>query len=272
MRKEVLYAIIAGISIGLLAAFGTWRVSKLVKVTPAPVTKKEVITTKNIDSVTIDGLKNYDVVIENPTIKGLYTPNADIVISTQDSDYYVKSNSEGEFELQIEIPAGLSIIKINDTKLALVYSTEVEAGSVSYAGTITDISSGTIQVKGEKGEIKQISTAETTTYINTLKKNIEVKQTDLAIGDYIVAIGKTNNNKVLSTERILITSPLVENKMEFKKILIEKISKTSINDIKLPTKWNGPNIKDLSEGQEIIIVGTTENEKYTLRSIFITVE
>lgn len=273
MRKEVLYAIVAGISIGLAVAFGTWKVSKLVKVTPAPIVKRESPTPKPVDTTTITNLKDYDVVTENPIIKGLSAPNKDIIISTQNSDYYIKSNTQGEFEKQIEIPAGMSEVKINETKLILVYSSAVETGKTATAGTVTDIATEAIQIKNDKGEIKQISVNTNTKFINTLKKNIEVKVTDLAIGDYIVAIGIVSVNKVMSSERILITSPLIENKIAVEKITIEKLSKTMINDIKLPTKWNGPNVKELEVGEEIYITGFNPDEKtYTLRSIFKRVE
>lgn len=272
MRKEVVLAILAGISIGLIAAFGTWRVTKMVKVTPPPAVKKETPAPKNVDSITIDGLKNYDVVTENPTIKGLYSPNTDIIISTAEKDYYTKSNAEGEFEIQIELPSGISEVKINNQKIILVYSTEVETGRTAYVGTITDIASGNLQIKGSNGNILQVSISSTTKLINTLKKNIEVKETDLAIGDYIVAMGIAGANKVMATDRILIASPLVENKVETKKITIEKITKTAINDIVLPKKWTGPNLKELEVGQEIYVIGNTIDKTYTLRSIFIPVE
>ena len=60
-----------------------------------------------------------------------------------------------------------------------------------------------------------------------------------------------------------------ENKFEAKKIVIETISKTKINDIILPKKWIGPNVKDLEIGQEIIVTGKTENDIFSLRSIFV---
>ena len=273
MRKEVIYAILAGISIGLIAAFGTWRVSKLVKVTPSPVINKDIPTPENIINLTIENLNNFDVFNTNPLIKGFASPNTDIIISTFESDYYTKTNSEGVFELEIELPTGLSEVLINDKKFIVVFSTEVKNNSTSFVGTVTDISSGAIQIKSDKGGILQISVDENTTYINNLKKNVTVKQTDLAIGDYIVAIGKTNGgNKVLKTERILITSPLPENKIEVEKIEIEKLSKTKINDIVLPKKWAGPNIKELEVGQEIYVVGIRDEKSYTLRTIFKPVE
>lgn len=273
MRKEVVYAIVAGILIGLIVAFGTWRVSKIVKETPMPIAKKETLAPKIIDRISISNFTNYSVVNANPVIKGLASPNSDIVISTEDDDYYTKANKDGEFEAEVEIPAGLSEIKINEEKLLLVYSPQAGENSTSYVGTITDISSGNIQIKSDNGTILQISANDESSYINTLKKNIDIKESDLAIGDYIIAIGKENTNKVLTAQRILVSSPLTENNIEVQKITIEKLSKTMINDIKLPTKWNGPNVKELEIGEEIYVAGRRVDDKtYTLRSIFKHVE
>jgi hypothetical protein len=102
-----------------------------------------------------------------------------------------------------------------------------------------------------------------------LKKNAEVKSIDIAIGDYIVAMGFVNGNKVLLAKRILIASPLIENNIKVEKIEIVKLSKSYINEIKLPKKWKGPNIKELEVGQEIYIVGTKNEDKFDLRSIFV---
>lgn len=241
----------------------------MIKRNPVVTIKKEAQSPKNTSITTVYDLKDFDVLIEDPIIKGLSAPSSDIIISTVEKDFYTKTNSEGEFEIQIELPSGLSEVKINELKLILVFSTEVEKAKTSYVGTVTDISSGTIQVKGSKSGILQISVNSETNYVNTLKKNAEVKETDLAIGDYIVAMGIPSANKVLETERILITSPLPESKIEVEKIEIEKLSKTVINDIKLPTKWVGPNVKDLEIGQEIYVVGIRSDNKFDLRSIFV---
>jgi hypothetical protein len=279
MRKEVVFAIIAGILIGLLGAFGAWKAAKMLKPKPVTIIKKETPQTKKINNLTIDNYKDFDVVTNSPIINGVSEPNAKILITTIENDYFGKANENGEFQIEISIPAGLSKIKIYDLdagtneELTLVYSSEVEEGLSSYIGTVTDISSGTIQVKIQNGGIAQISIESEAKIINTLKKNIEIKETDIAIGDYIVGMGKISANKVLQAKRILVTSPISENKVKVEKIIIEKLTKNLINDITLPKKWNGPNIKELEVGQEIYIVGTeAEDKTYTLRSIFSNVE
>ncbi len=279
MRKEVIYAILAGISIGLVAAFGTWRVSKIVKVTPAPVIKKETPKPQPFFDLSVTNLKNFDVISEDPTITGKGTPNTEIIISTLEKDYITKTNTDGLFSIQISLPSGISEVKLSDTatlstqKITLIYSNDVENGSVSYVGTITDISSGTIQIKNHLSSIVQTSVTGETKFINTLKKNVEIKETDLAIGDYIIAIGTLGSNKVLQAKKVLIAAPTVANNFQFEKIKIDKLSKTKINDITLPKTWVGPNINDLAVEQIIYTVGTISDDKtYTLRTILTTVD
>lgn len=279
MRKELIFAIFAGVSIGLLIAFGAWKVGQSFKKSTITLDSKKTPPPAINTQLTLNDLINYDIVTKNPlTISGLSGPDSEIVISTLENDYYTKADNRGQFEAEIELPAGLSEININEQKLKLVYSTEFKAEENSnlkktaYTGTVTDISSNTIQVKSDNGEIKQMSYNDQTVFVNALKKNVSVKSEDLAIGDFIVAMGLANGNKVLDSKRILITGPIVENKYEAKSITIEKLSKTKINDITMPKTWNGPELSDLSEGQRIITVGLTNDETYSLRTIFIPVE
>jgi len=305
MRKEVIFAIVAGVAIGLIFAFGAWKTTQVIKSksTIRPNQTKTIEPKKNI-SLTLDNLIDFEVFTKSPiTLTGFSLPLTDIIVSTTDADFYTKTDQDGAFSIEVEFPAGLSEIIINEKKFLIVYSSEFEKylnleeeqqtstdeaktlreqivdklsskneKGTFYLGTITDISSGTIQIKGKNGEILQSSVSNDTTYINTLKKNAEVKITDLAIGDYIVEMGFKGNNKVLEAKRILVTSPLTENKLETRKFVIESLTKTKINDITLPKTWVGPNVKELEVGKEIITVGTKEGETYTLRTIFTVVE
>lgn len=324
MRKEVFFAIVAGVSIGLLIAFGAWKVVQTLKKNNIVDEIKKNIPPKNNISLTVSNLYSYDIVTENPfKLTGISKPQSDIVVSTNEDDFFTKTLDDGSFEIEIELPSGLSEIVINDQKIPVVFSTEFNKYIVTndqsevsdekvstdeaqtsdgaetireriknevsgkslkktaYIGTITDISSGTIQIKSVQGDIKQMSLTDETTYINTLKKNVEVKAADLAIGDYIVAMGFVNGNKVLDAKRILIGSPLVENK--YKSIIgtVQSISKTKLvidkgNDetieMTLPKKWVGPDTTDIDEGQKIITVGEYKEETYTLRTIYTPVE
>ena len=131
------------------------------------------------------------------------------------------------------------------------------------------------------GDIKQMSITEETSFINTLKKNVEIKASDLAIGDYLVAMGFVDGNKVLDTKRILVSSPMLKNNYEAIYGVIQDVSKTKLTinktdgetlSIKLPKSWKGPDVKNLSDDQKIIVIGKIDNEVYSLRSVFTPVE
>jgi hypothetical protein len=82
----------------------------------------------------------------------------------------------------------------------------------AYLGTVTDIADSTIQIKSDTGEIKQISTStgEVVVVNATGSQNKTVKLLDVAIGDFIVAMGYVNGNSVLNVQRILITNNVTE--------------------------------------------------------------
>lgn len=325
MKKEVLLAILAGISIGLVIAFGSWRLTKTIKKSGPVITKKETPQKSKLHTVSLAKYVDYDVITEPPTLTGIGAYDSDIVILTNEKDFYARTNTDGEFEKKIELPGGLSQLKIvsisdegdtSEYKIKLVYSTEFNKYLVdeddlnqnsnqasqsansedlnsirqkvseklskinnepkSYVGTITDISGESLQIKSEKGDIEQISTSKDTTYINSLKKNSEIKLIDLAIGDYIIAMGFINDNKVLDSKRIIISSPITENKYQVIWGKVREISKTKITidtssgekkDIQLPKKWVGPDTKEIKENDLVLITGQENESKFELRSI-----
>jgi len=85
----------------------------------------------------------------------------------------------------------------------------------AYLGVVTDITDSTIQIKSLESEIKQISTGDgEITVVNSKGTTSKiVKLTDVAIGDFIVAMGYVNSNSVLLAQRILITDAVVDPKI-----------------------------------------------------------
>lgn len=87
----------------------------------------------------------------------------------------------------------------------------------AYIGTVTDISESTLQINKftsakpqEAGsEIQQVSVNKDAVFIQTGKTAKTVKLSDLAIGDFIIAMGLKNGNAVLEASRILITNAIV---------------------------------------------------------------
>ena len=128
MRKEVGFAIVAGVSIGLIIAFGAWKVTQLLKKNRSSIVdvKKNVPSQNNI-GLSVSNLYAFDVITQNPfKLSGIAKPNSQIVISTTESDYLTKSIEDGSFETEIDLPAGLSELKINGQKIPVVFSLEFE--------------------------------------------------------------------------------------------------------------------------------------------------
>lgn len=100
----------------------------------------------------------------------------------------------------------------------------------AYIGVVTDIADSTIQIKNQNSEIKQISTGNDNVAVVSSKgkTNKAVKLTDIAIGDFIVAMGYINSNSVLVAQRILITDPATEPKID---AAFGKVTETTKKDI-----------------------------------------
>jgi hypothetical protein len=283
MRKELLYAILAGGVLGLVIAFGIWRVNSsistsnktVVQVSPTP-------SVQNGFAVTISKLQNNDVITENPIIvTGLTKGSSMMAVSTSDKDSLIDANAEGVFEKEMTLSGGLNRITFTaidetgnqaEAKLNLVFSSEFPLQTVApkeetkestdgaetikekvekkveevlnqpkaYIGTVTDITDSTIQLKNESGEIQQVGTSEETTYLKMGKTTTTIKATDVAIGDYLIAMGYTNGNHVLKAKRILVAQVLVDPNI---KVVLANITEIGKKDITARAVKDGKDYK-----------------------------
>lgn len=157
----------------------------------------------------------------------------------------------------------------------------------AYIGTVTDIAEQTIQInkfifggtKEDTGEIQQISVdEENTDFVKITKSSTAVKFSDLAIGDFIIAMGYKNGNSVLKGDRILITTaiepttrkPVFGEPSEItKKTMMLTASSGKEWKIEFGSKWTGPELSEIEEGNKVVIVGTTEGN--TLKARFLQI-
>ena len=155
----------------------------------------------------------------------------------------------------------------------------------AYLGTVTDISGETIQLKSDAGEIKQVAVQiDNLTVIKSGSVDKEVKFADIALGDYLVAMGYRSGNHVLNAKRILVISP---PPVPTRKVFFGKIKNVNKGEIVLDgldtrilissatkyttTKTDGTtaNLKlaNLTENNLIIVSGDTLKDKFTARRI-----
>lgn len=142
MRKEVLFAIIAGAVFGIVLAFGIWRANTALepKVEPETIAESQeeitpVSETPEFD-IALAKPNNYDVITENPTlVSGVTDPDTWVAISAEEEDYVIKSDETGKFEHDVDLVGGVNQVAITAFKkdgtkveenLLVVFSTEFE--------------------------------------------------------------------------------------------------------------------------------------------------
>jgi hypothetical protein len=253
---------------------------------------------------------------ETVSIEGISSPNSRLLISDTTDDYLLLTNANGFFEQEIELDPSINYISIavfdekKDTQqllLELVYSSEFfkqlepddaasessdSADSIServekklnlavnkpkfYAGTITDLTEDTIQLKNVLSEIQQVSISDKTTYVDNKKNSKAITFTDIAIGDYAVFLGFANGDNVLLANRVLITNP---NDDSNKKIIFGTLEtvegKTATVNTNGETftatfgkRWNGPEINELVIGEKFIMVAIKDDkDNFIIRTI-----
>lgn len=143
MRKEIIFAVLAGIFLGVVVAFGVWRANSSLNQTEpsenfstSEQNVEDSTNNNNTDGVDIALTKyeNGDVVTESPvTISGITKANSLVIISAEDEDYSATSDNKGEFSVDVDLNGGINdlIIKSFDENgnskeedLRLVYSSE----------------------------------------------------------------------------------------------------------------------------------------------------
>lgn len=148
----------------------------------------------------------------------------------------------------------------------------------AYIGLITDKTEDSLQIKNDMEEIILVSVNENQTdFVKVEKQTTSAKYSDVAIGDYIIAMGFVNQEDVLSAKRIIITTEIkkpdreifignilsIENKIVKAKFANEEFQ------LSFPKRWDGPEIKELKSDDKITVVGVKEGNKLNLRTISI---
>ncbi len=269
MRKELIWAGVIGIVFGLIIGFGTWRVRSSLKPklvsrptpTPQSVGQFKIVLDKPAD--------NDVVIMSPVTVSGLTRPLTWLIFSGENGDYIIQSDQGGLFSQDVELVPGVNQIKItsidsigNQTseKVLVVYSSSFQPASNSsatgnategadttqvvaekvanalnqpkaYIGTVTDIADSTIQIKTINSQIEQIAIGgDEISVVNTKgTTNKILKLTDIAIGDFIVAMGYVNSKSVLSAQRILVTNPVITPTIDISVTHFTGLSKSTLN-------------------------------------------
>jgi|SRR5581483_2410958 len=231
MKKEITLAILGGGTLGLIIAFGVWKGNSLFKIkkeiptpTPQSVSDEQKNQTKTDQVIKISNPNSLDVLVDSPvSLSGVTNPNSIVVISSEVSDSIISSNDSGTFSQDVDLIGGINRIRITSfspdgssaaSNLLLIYSSQFtpKEGSekaTAYIGTVTDITNSVLQIKNNYGDVQQVLTDSKTQVVDTRNNLIKtLKSSDIAIGDFIIAMGYKDGNAILSTSRIVITEAL----------------------------------------------------------------
>lgn len=277
MRKEVVFAVVFGIFIGLVFMFGIVRVNGAIKQknsnsnsNTGSETHSRPETENNNSNLTLLKPNNMQVFGEDLIqINGATRADSYVIVTGGSNDVITKSSGTGSFDFEYEIDPSLNYLQISsvskdntrsNTNLEVVYSSEaviknsegddlddkienklenLQNISQFYKGTITDITDSSMQMKTSNGEIKQISYSfDSTTFAKIAKTTTKITASDVAIGDYAIILGYKKNNGVLDAFRILITSPSVQKDI---KVFFGSVIEKNPTDIEI-TEMNSGNI------------------------------
>lgn len=332
MRKELIWVAVIGVTIGLVVAFGIYRINSSIKSrlpslgsTPIPKENNSEFT------ITLDKPENGDVLTQGSVnVSGITKPLAWITVSGEAGDYIIQSDEKGIFGQDVSLTGGVNQIKLtafdpegseSTEKVLVVYSSSFQERAAAspapsdatgesairdkvaqkvaealnkpkaYLGVVTDIADSTIQIKSLESEIKQISTGEDGIVVVNSKgtANKIVKLTDIAIGDFIVAMGYINSNSVLMAQRILITDPVTEPKVSAIFAKVTDITKKNLSTSGVKNQQNSvvssdsktafisflggktakSKLADISQGDLIVYVSVTGDNSSAVRSVFI---
>jgi len=178
MRKELLWAIGAGIFFGLIIAFGVWRANSSFK--PKGESTQSSPTPASVNpafKIVLNTPENEDVVTNDfVSVSGITSPLSWITLSGEDADYTVQADEKGTFKEDVELTSGVNQIKVtafdpkgaeSGTRVLVVYSSAFQKKDVVSENPNTDpTSSSAIRAKVE--EKVKLAMSKPKTYLGTV--------------------------------------------------------------------------------------------------------
>lgn len=158
-------------------------------------------------------------------------------------------------------------------------------------GAVTDITEGSFQIRTPSGNISQVAyEKDNITIVKIGKTKSEIKPADVALGDFIVAMGyQAKGKSPLLARRILVTPPPPRLKISVSVGSVESVSKKEIalnlpgnTNVKIPPGDKVAMVKDVAgilktvkfvdvkEGAKIIVWQTESDGTQKIRKIQIT--
>lgn len=233
MQKDLTLAIVSGLMLGLLVAFGIWNSQKVIVPNNTLNNNQAVLSTEEetFQSNTTSGelsieTPNSHAVLtsSNLSIQGK-TPDSSYIVITNNDDLYVTESSSSQFTESIALSPGVNTIFVSSVKedgstnnvmfpvfYSGDYAKQVVPGveSLGNFGAVTDKLESSFQIKDSTGQLLIVGVSDKTTYARTTGTNRGATYDDIGIGDTIVVIyqkTETKQDEIKAERILLIPSP-----------------------------------------------------------------
>lgn len=159
----------------------------------------------------------------------------------------------------------------------------------TYIGTITDKTETSIQLRNLESKIQLISINQETNFISIGKVDREIDFEEVGIGDFIAALGYINEDEVLDSSRVLVTSEfektkrktffgevIVKDRTQIKvadKLIAEEILVDISRNTEVTNQSDGRfDFADIEEGMQVIVTGEDLSTAVSARTISVVLE
>lgn len=131
MRKELFFAILLGLTAGLIITYGLYRARTSLQTTPVLQTSETPIPTPAIATNLIITSPDDETIQESKTVTvaGTTDPNAFVVVVTTDTDQVTQADASGNFSVETQLSDGANVI--------IVYGVNEDGQVTSQERTVT---------------------------------------------------------------------------------------------------------------------------------------
>lgn len=187
-----------------------WQRQPSGPVQTAPTQKTEVEKTgpQTSENSTAKPQDNLIVASEKIKIKGKLTPNNYLVIASNTFNKIVKTENDGNFEIEVNLQKGLNLIDYvsisSDLKNVSIspltyYNTADKKFKSVYAGTVKSIFDNLLTVTTPNGEINARTSKTTELDIPQSEEELGIKEStstalrNIRVGDYAITLGENSD-------------------------------------------------------------------------------
>ncbi len=125
MKKEVFLAIAIGFALGLVITFGIWTANKSLKNLPStkPTPTPETVSVTPTPASTTQATQTSTLTLASPvdealvttakvTVSGKTSPQAAVVILSEDNQQIVSADAKGEFTTSVNLVPGYNFLRV----------------------------------------------------------------------------------------------------------------------------------------------------------------